>query len=535
MRNGQIVSLSGGGFGVKVARTMWQTLAFEHRLNMTVNKDIQASYGTDGDIEDNCGIFFEEVMRPSHKQLNDSLYYRARAVLFDLDTGALNEVMSSNTGNYFMPTTISHGNGSGNSYACARFDIGSEEVDIIMDGVRREVEVCDHLQGFQFHTALAGGTGSGLGALVLSRIKDEYPGIIVQHYALIPSENDASDIVLQPYNSILGLRDTIQLADAVVLLQNNHYTPHNSHSNLIHDNYLCNVSPEKYYTCGYEPQNIEFAHLMCDFTSFERFSTRDGSHCSIRKLCTNLVPYPMMNLLLPISSKQGDIRYRLSGSLHKFYHTSSILTATCVQRGIDANLFEVERWLRETSRAQMHASGRRSNDWLDCYLPLISQDNRGRLDGSTSVSIMANTTAVRKPLLQLVKDFDAMYRKKAYINAFSQHGMLEEDFEEARHVIHDVLHQYQTREAVGTGLEMGIGVMRLDSEGKEEESDDDEEEVEQELTFFNRVPLLQSFETVDENVHFDEKEEMKEKQKLQHRQRQQGNSYRRWYKKAPIK
>ena len=44
-----------------------------------------------------------------------------------------------------------------------------------MDGLRKEAEVCESLQGFQLSHSLGGGTGSGLGTLILSKIREEYP------------------------------------------------------------------------------------------------------------------------------------------------------------------------------------------------------------------------------------------------------------------------------------------------------------------------------------------------------------------------
>lgn len=38
--------------------------------------------------------------------------------------------------------------------------------------VRRQMETCDALQGFQLIHSLGGGTGSGLGTLLLSKIRE---------------------------------------------------------------------------------------------------------------------------------------------------------------------------------------------------------------------------------------------------------------------------------------------------------------------------------------------------------------------------
>ena len=48
--------------------------------------------------------------------------------------------------------------------------VGAELVDSVLDVVRKEAEVCDCLQGFQLTHSLGGGTGSGMGTLLLSKV-----------------------------------------------------------------------------------------------------------------------------------------------------------------------------------------------------------------------------------------------------------------------------------------------------------------------------------------------------------------------------
>ena len=52
--------------------------------------------------------------------------------------------------------------------------------DIFMkskDVVRKEAEGCDCLQGFQLCHSLGGGTGAGMGTLLISKVREEYLGI----------------------------------------------------------------------------------------------------------------------------------------------------------------------------------------------------------------------------------------------------------------------------------------------------------------------------------------------------------------------
>lgn len=68
--------------------------------------------------------------------------------------------------------------------------------------------------------SIAGGTGSGLGSFLLERLNDRFPKKIIQTYSVFPDTQNAGDVVVHPYNSILAMRRLTQNADSVVVLDN---------------------------------------------------------------------------------------------------------------------------------------------------------------------------------------------------------------------------------------------------------------------------------------------------------------------------
>lgn len=89
-------------------------------------------------------------------------------------------------------------------------------MDSVLDVVRKECEHCDclqvsstsflffllrvgplkvkrlqsqwfHPQGFQLTHSLGGGTGSGLGTLLISKMREEYPDRIMNTFSVMPS------------------------------------------------------------------------------------------------------------------------------------------------------------------------------------------------------------------------------------------------------------------------------------------------------------------------------------------------------------
>lgn len=97
---------------------------------------------------------------------------------------------------------------------------GAELIENILDVLRKQIEECDALQGvrsnpfqrnehhpvvlnltflqFQIIQSLGGGTGSGLGSLVMSKIREEVPDRMLSTFSILPSPKNA-DTVVEPY------------------------------------------------------------------------------------------------------------------------------------------------------------------------------------------------------------------------------------------------------------------------------------------------------------------------------------------------
>ena len=100
----------------------------------------------------------------------------------------MDSVRSGPFGQIFRPDNFVFGqSGAGNNWAKGHYTEGAELVDTVLDVVRKESESCDCLQGFQLTHSLGGGTGSGMGTLLISKIREEYPDRIMNTFSVVPS------------------------------------------------------------------------------------------------------------------------------------------------------------------------------------------------------------------------------------------------------------------------------------------------------------------------------------------------------------
>ncbi len=61
------------------------------------------------------------------------------------------------------------------------------------------------LSGFQITHSLGGGTGAGMGTLLISKIREEYPDRMMATYSVVPSPKVSDTVVEVSQNVSLGL------------------------------------------------------------------------------------------------------------------------------------------------------------------------------------------------------------------------------------------------------------------------------------------------------------------------------------------
>jgi tubulin beta len=76
-----------------------------------------------------------------------------------------------------------------------------------------------NLSGFQVCHSLGGGTGSGMGTLLISKIREEYPDRMMLTFSVFPSPK-VSDTVVEPYNATLSVHQLVENADECMVLDN---------------------------------------------------------------------------------------------------------------------------------------------------------------------------------------------------------------------------------------------------------------------------------------------------------------------------
>ncbi|KAI4822693.1 hypothetical protein KUCAC02_008225 [Chaenocephalus aceratus] len=209
----EIITLQLGQCGNQIGFEFWKQLCAEHGISP---EGIVEEFATEG--TDRKDVFFYQA---------DDEHYIPRAVLMDLEPRVIHSILNSPYANLYNPENIylsEHGGGAGNNWASG-YSQGKKIQEDIFDIIDREADGSDSLEGFVLCHSIAGGTGSGLGSYLLEKLNDRYPKKLVQTYSVFPNQDEMSDVVVQPYNSLLTLKRLTQNADCVVF--HHHVCKHN--------------------------------------------------------------------------------------------------------------------------------------------------------------------------------------------------------------------------------------------------------------------------------------------------------------------
>lgn len=78
------------------------------------------------------------------------------------------------------------------------------------------------MNSFQIIHSIGGGTGSGFGSLMIGKLNEEYSDKLNINYSIFPGSTNGgnSDVVVEPYNSIMTLNSLIESSHACFTLEN---------------------------------------------------------------------------------------------------------------------------------------------------------------------------------------------------------------------------------------------------------------------------------------------------------------------------
>ncbi|EER15536.1 Tubulin alpha chain, putative, partial [Perkinsus marinus ATCC 50983] len=224
-----------------------------------------------------------------------------RCVFVDLEPTVIDEVRTGTYRQLFHPEQLISGKeDAANNFARGHYTIGKEIVDLCLDRIRKLADNCTGLQGFLVFNACGGGTGSGLGCLILERLSVDYGKKSKLSFTIWPCPQ-VSTAVVEPYNTVLCVHSLLEHTDVTCQMDNE----------ALYDICRRNLDIER---PTYTNLNRLIAQCISSLTASLRF---DGAlNVDVTEFQTNLVPYPRIHFMLtsyaPVISAEKAYHEQLS-------------------------------------------------------------------------------------------------------------------------------------------------------------------------------------------------------------------------------
>ncbi|CAH0482148.1 unnamed protein product [Peronospora belbahrii] len=366
------------GVGIQVGNSCWELYCLEHGIQ----PDGQIPSDSSAMGDDSFSTFFSETGSGKHVP---------RAVFVDLEPTVCDEVRTGTYRQLYHPEQIISGKeDAANNYARGHYTIGKEVVDQVLDRVRKLADACTGLQGFMVFNAVGGGTGSGLGSLLLERLSVDYGPI----YDICRRSLD----IERP-----------------------------TYANL----------------------NRLIAQVISSLTTSLRF---DGSlNVDITEFQTNLVPYPRIHFMLssyaPVISAEKAYHEQLSVAeiTNSAFEPTSMMAKCDPRHGkymATCLMYRGDVVPKDVNAAVATIKTKRTIQFVDwcptgfkCginYQPpsVVPGGDLARVQ--RAVCMISNTSAIAEVFSRIDHKFDLMYAKRAFVHWFVGEGMEEGEFSEAR-------------------------------------------------------------------------------------------------------
>jgi len=424
----EVIHIQIGGCGINVGNEFWRTIAQEHGLSKTgqfLGNDIQMEY---------LGAFFRESAMGSH--------FIPHCITGDLEYNAINATLASDIGGLFDSRSYIVGRdvGASTNFAKGFYSFGEEVIDSLLNAIRTETEMCEHVNTYQIVHNLAGGTGSGLMSLLITHLYDLIPDKLVMTMTVFP-DGCTSDVVSESYNTCLGMHRLIDFTGFNVCYENNS---------------IANIASGLTDTVHFQAANYVAALSMSGLTSGYRFPGQ--LLITPEHFKSNLVPFPKVHFagssIAPMAKteflmyKSYGINSLCEDILHVPYFTfgqqddkeTKIIAGACIFRGIKS----AAACERCTADYQVKKASK-FVDWNPNCLVTSHVAVSGTRNETSATGVM-NTTAIRFAFNGLMSKMKSSLDRKLFFHLYESEGCEQAEFVSAMENLQNLVDEYSSME-----------------------------------------------------------------------------------------
>lgn len=426
-----MITLQTGQCGNQVGLEYWNELTQEHGIRPDGTREPQSSTTQSLNLDyGRPDLFFTA---------SETNRYIPRSILIDLEPSVISK--SINKMPMFNPRNVhlsEQGNGAANNWQQG-YSYGLSNQENLIDLIDREVDKCDNLSTFQIFHSVAGGTGSGVGSLLLELLNDRYGKKMITTFSVFPSNERTSDVVVQPYNTVLTLKRLIDFSNGTFIFDNDSL---NSIENTLYG---------MKEALAFEGTNKLISFVLASVLNPLRFPSY--MYSSYESILSTLVPTPDLKFitssLTPTSSSMND-HDNLLELLNDKYKMNRV-------DGVEKPKYisVVDYLIPGSNNSEINKGILKSQARLE-FVPWTANSvsvilgNKGcRKDPKFAGIQVSNNTSIASVFGKILRQYDLLAKREAYINYYTENnsneerGRVMEIFNECKETILGTIDEYK--------------------------------------------------------------------------------------------
>ncbi|KAI0984212.1 hypothetical protein GJ496_002549 [Pomphorhynchus laevis] len=442
----EIITLQLGQCGNQIGMEFWKQLCAEHGITADGTFEEISNETGDHDIHlhhhDRKDVFFYQA---------DDSHYIPRSILLDLEPRVINSIMGSSYKNLYNPENVyisKDGSGAGNNWAQG-YHCTETLYEEIADIIDREVDNADSLEGFVICHSIAGGTGSGMGSYLLERLNDQFQKKLIQTYSVFPIQNEASDVIVQPYNSLLTLKRLTQKADCVVVLDNDS---------------LNRIAAERLHISN--PSFSQINQLVSTIMSASTSTLRYPGYINndLISLVASLIPSPRLHFLIssytPLTAEccQSEVRKTsVLDVMRRLLQPKNVMVSISRQKDFSHRYISILNIIQgEVDPSQVHRSLMRIRErnlsqfiqWAPAGIQVALSKKSPYIQYTHRVNglMLANHTGVVSLFERCLHQYGRLIKRSAFLEQYKRHPTFEnnlDEFDNSQAVVEELVEEYR--------------------------------------------------------------------------------------------
>lgn len=143
-----------------------------------------------------------------------------RSVCIDLEQSAVNDILKGPQKGLYTPDQfVTSKEGPANIYPGGRYLLGPSYLDLALERIKKTAEKLESVDGIIIYDSIGGGTGSGLGSLLLEHLESDYEKVKRLGITVFPTPKFSYN-VNDTYNSVLACKNLVAHSDFNLIIDN---------------------------------------------------------------------------------------------------------------------------------------------------------------------------------------------------------------------------------------------------------------------------------------------------------------------------